>query len=69
MVMYGEKELVVEPGPQGHSYAIRFATGGEIPQAFQGLFTSRTEAMKTISLAPAPEKKEKKPLLSKEAKV
>jgi hypothetical protein len=57
MLTYGEKEVVVEPGPQGHSYAIRFVTGGEIPQAFQGLFTSRAEATKVVHMAVPPVKK------------
>jgi len=54
---YGEKEVCIESGPKGYGYIIRFVTGGELPKAFDGLFTSKAEAKKAVDLAIPPEKK------------
>jgi hypothetical protein len=57
---YGEKEIEVVASPKGYHYSLRFTTGGEIPAALSGMYTSRTEAAKAVEAFPKPEAKASK---------
>jgi len=46
---YGNKELRVVTAPLGNHYVLQFTTGGELPAAFQGMFTSQSAAWQAVT--------------------